>query len=159
MSKNKPRTIALKIVGYVKSQATEDEIHKNKKNIVSEIVLEKSLSKGLLGIESFSHIYIIYYMHGIPKAETLELRKHPGHREDSPEVGVFAVREPARPNPIGLTIVELIGRKGNVLKVKGLDAINGSPVIDIKPYDYIDVIQDIRVPDWWTSVHPSHAKK
>src|SRR5208283_2385578 len=116
---------------------------KNSKNIVSEVILEKRFTRALLGIEKYSHIYIIYFMHGIESVERLELRRHPRHRKDLAKVGVLSIREPVGPNPIGLTIVELLGRKGNVLKVKGLDALNESPVLDIKPYDHIDVIHDI----------------
>ena len=157
MSKGKPKTIVLKPIGYVKSKATEDEFRKNRKNIVSKVILEKRLTRALLGIENFSHIYVIYFMHGIQRAERLELRRHPRRRKDLAKVGVLAIREPARPNPIGLTIIELLGRKGNVLKVKGLDALNESPVLDIKPYDHMDVIRDIKVPDWWLSAHSSYA--
>jgi tRNA (adenine37-N6)-methyltransferase len=154
-----PRTIDLQVIGFVRNRASQGEIRKNKKNIVSEIVIEKDLSRALLGIESYSHIFVIYFMHEIPEEERMQLRKHPRHQKELKKVGVFAVREPARPNPIGLTIVELLGRKGNVLKVKGLDALNGSPVLDIKPYDYMDVTKNIRVPEWWSSIHPLHAPR
>jgi len=149
--------IVIEPIGYVKTKAAGDEFRKNSKNIVSEVILKKKFTRALLGIEKYSHIYIIFFMHGIGSAERLELRRHPRHRTDLAKVGVLAIREPVRPNPIGLTIVELLGRKGNVLKVKGLDALNESPVLDIKPYDHIDVKKDIRVPDWWFSAHPSHA--
>ena len=153
------KTISLNPIGHVKSEASHQEIRKNKKDIISEIVVRKNLSRALLGIESYSHIFVIYFMHEIPEEERMQLRKHPRHQKELKKVGVFAVREPARPNPIGLTVVELLGRKGNVLKVKGLDALNDSPVLDIKPYDYMDVTKNIRVPKWWSSIHPSHAPK
>jgi len=155
----KEKAINLKPIGYIEIDASEDEIRKNKKNIISQIVLERNLAKGLLGIENYSHIFVIYFMHEIARSERMKLRKHPKHREDLAQVGVFAVREPARPNPIGLTVVELLGRKGNVLKVKGLDALDGSPVLDIKPYDYMDVKESIKVPKWWAAIHPTHMPK
>jgi tRNA-Thr(GGU) m(6)t(6)A37 methyltransferase TsaA len=76
------------------------------------------------------------------------LAAHPWHRTDLPEVGVFCARGPARPNPIGLAIVDLLKRDNNVLTVKALDAYDGTPVLDIKPYDYHDAISGFRVPEW-----------
>ena len=66
-----------------------------------------------------------------------------------PLIGVFATRSPHRPNPIGLTLVELVKRKRNILTVKGLDAINGTPILDLKPYDSWDSAENILVPNWW----------
>lgn len=154
-----PKTVALQAIGYVRNKAPKDEVGKNRKNIVSEIVLDKRLTRALLGIESYSHIYVIYFMHEVLKKERRELRRRPGHGNELAKVGVFAIRGRVRPNPMGLTVVELLGRKRNVLKVRGLDAFNGSPVLDIKPYDHMDVIPEIKVPDWWFVAHPSHAPK
>jgi tRNA (Thr-GGU) A37 N-methylase len=64
-------------------------------------------------------------------------------------MGAFAVRTNLRPNPIGLTVVELLKVEGNVLEVRGLDAFDGTPVLDIKPYDPWDVVKQVRVPAWW----------
>ncbi len=74
---------------------------------------------------------------------------HPGGRKDYPLVGVFATRLPARPNPICVTTAELLERKGNVLKVRGLDAVDGSPLVDIKPHlPSYDAPSNVRLPDW-----------
>jgi len=75
-------------------------------------------------------------------------------REDFPLLGIFATRSPVRPNPILATIVRLLERKGNVLKVQGIEAINGSPILDIKPQtdDQYDADQR-RIPDWIREVH------
>ncbi|MFZ8782963.1 MAG: TrmO family methyltransferase domain-containing protein [Desulfurococcaceae archaeon] len=69
-------------------------------------------------------------------------------RLHSPEVGVFATRSPNRPNPIGITVVELLFIEKPIIRVRGLDAWTGTPVLDIKPYDYYDVVKNPRVP-WW----------
>ena len=79
----------------------------------------------------------------------LTTRAH--RRADSPEVGLFATRTRERPNPIGLAIVELLSRDANVLTVKGLDAYDGSPVLDIKPYNEHADIAGFRAPAWWTA--------
>ena len=68
---------------------------------------------------------------------------------DLPLLGVFATRTMFRPNPIGLTLVELLKVEGNVLTVKGLDAYDGTPVLDVKPFDAWDNATDAKVPEWW----------
>jgi tRNA-Thr(GGU) m(6)t(6)A37 methyltransferase TsaA len=86
-------------------------------------------AEGLRDLEGFSHVYLIYHMH---KAGPAKLIVKP-FLEDA-ERGVFATRAPRRPNPIGLSIVRLIRREGNVLHLDGVDALDGSPLLDIKPY-------------------------
>jgi len=89
----------------------------------------KEFEEGLQDIEGFSHIIVIYWFH---KSQGYHLLvKTPW--DDKPH-GVFATRSPHRPCPLGLTVSELLGREKNILKVKGLDAIDGTPVLDIKPY-------------------------
>jgi tRNA (adenine37-N6)-methyltransferase len=87
------------------------------------------LVDGLLDIEGFSHLYVIWVF---DRAEGFALRGTPP-TDDRPH-GVFATRSPRRPNPIGLTVVELQGRDGNRLRVRGIDMLDGTPVLDIKPY-------------------------
>ena len=87
------------------------------------------LEAGLTDIEGFSHLYVIWVFH---KAEGYELVAIPP-TDDRPH-GVFATRGPYRPNPIGLTVVRLLRRDGNQLRVRGLDMLNGTPILDIKPY-------------------------
>jgi len=96
---------------------------------VSEIRVYDEFSEGLKDIEMFSHLHIFYWLHG-SEGFTLSV-KTPW---DTKEHGLFATRTPRRPSPIGYAVVELIKRKGNVLKVRGLDAIDGTKVLDIKPY-------------------------
>ncbi|TKJ30779.1 MAG: tRNA (N6-threonylcarbamoyladenosine(37)-N6)-methyltransferase TrmO [Chloroflexi bacterium B3_Chlor] len=101
--------------------------------IESQIVIDPEFAEGLDGVEEFSHIVVLFWLDR-PRDKQAPLKVHPEAREDMPLVGVFATRAPVRPNPIGLTTVELLGRDGNVLLVRGLDAYNGTPVLDIKPY-------------------------
>jgi len=116
---------------------------------LSRIEIFDEYEPALLGIEGFSHLLILYWMHKLPEGERGILRVHPRGRPDLPLVGVFASRSKARPNPIGLTVVELVGRSGRELVVRGLDALDGSPVIDIKPYIPIsDRAPRPRVPKW-----------
>ena len=146
------RELSFKPIGYVRTSADEDQIRKDRKNVVSEIIISEELAEALDGIEEFSHLFIIFYMHKA-LTEQLSLKVHPRGRLDLPLVGVFATKSPYRPNPIGVTLVELIKRNGNTIKVRGLDAINGTPVIDMKPYDPLDLALEARVPEWWIKLH------
>ena len=76
-----------------------------------------------------------------------------------PLLGAFATRTPHRPNPIGLTLVELLEVEGNVVTVRGLDAFDGTPVLDMKPFDYWDVAEDARVPEWWMKLEKEKQGK
>ena len=117
--------------------------------VVSEIVLDESLTDGLDGIEAFSHLLILFWMHRAAEAEPVRMRRHPQGREDIPEVGIFAQRARHRPNPIGVTAVQLLRREKNRLFVQGLDAIHGTPVVDVKPYvPAFDAVDSPRVPEW-----------
>lgn len=116
---------------------------------LSRIEVFKKYEPALLGIEGFSHLLVLYWMHKLPKGERGLLRVHPKGRPDLPLVGVFASRSRARPNPIGLTLVELVRRSGSELVVRGLDALEGTPVIDIKPYiPSSDRASGAKVPSW-----------
>ncbi len=86
-------------------------------------------AEGLLDIEGFSHLYVIW---AFDQAAGFELVGTPP-TDDRPH-GVFATRSPRRPNPIGLTVVELLSREGPVLRVRGVDMLDGTPILDIKPY-------------------------
>jgi len=104
-----------------------------KAKTISKIMIKKRYEKGLIGLNKFSHIFIIYFLDKINKAE---LFTYPGPLtiKKLPKVGVFASRSQYRPNPIALRLVRLLKVENNILTVKGLDGINKSPVLDIKPY-------------------------
>lgn len=118
-----------------------------KDKMISKIIVKKEFAKALDGIEDFSHVHIIFWLHNITSERPLTVTF-----ENLP-VGVFATRTPVHPNPLGLTLVELVTRKENILWVKGLDADDGTPVLDIKPYpDWshgLTVVTDFRIPQWY----------
>ena len=87
------------------------------------------LEAGLADIEGFSHLYVLWVF---DRVEGIELVSHPPNAMRSH--GVFATRSPARPNRLGLTVVELLGREGTRLRVRGVDMLDGTPVVDLKPY-------------------------
>lgn len=87
----------------------------------------------LAGLDAFSHVEVIFRMHGVDPAKIETGARHPRHREDWPKVGIFAQRGKNRPNRLGSTIARVIARSGRSLEVEGLDAIDGTPVVDLKP--------------------------
>ena len=143
--------IVLNPIGYVKTSASGDQV--KSKSLVSQIVIQDKFSGGLGGISSYSHVYVLFYLDQITDEQRKTLKVHPRGRLDLPLTGVFAVRTMLRPNPIGLTVVELVRVDDNVLTVRGLDAFDGTPVLDIKPMDPWDNREDLRVPEWWQKLN------
>ncbi len=149
--------IELKPIGFVKTKAVGKEV-RDPSN-VSKIVLRQDLTEALDGIEDFSHLFVIFWMHEISKEERRTMKVHPRGRMDMPLLGVFATRTPHRPNPIGLTLVELLRVEGNIVTVRGLDAFDGTPVLDIKPFDHWDRTEDVKVPEWWMRLEKERSEK
>ena len=142
--------IELEPIGFVKTNTIRKEV--KKRSNVSEIILREDLVETLHGIEDFSHLYVIFWLHEVPKGERKTVKVHPRGRRDLPLLGIFATRTPHRPNPIGLTLVELIKVNDNTLTIRGLDAYDGTPIIDIKPFDMWDTTEDVKVPKWWAKL-------
>jgi tRNA-Thr(GGU) m(6)t(6)A37 methyltransferase TsaA len=147
--------INLEFIGKITSDYKfPEELHfaceKGLKTInYSKIILKEEYAKGLKGLEKFSHIFVIYIL---DKADKIELITHPGPLsiKDLEKVGVFASRSQYRPNHIALRLVKLINVNNNELTVEGLDAINDSKVLDIKPYiPGFDRPSEFKVAKWY----------
>ncbi len=137
----------LEPIGYVKSPES-DQIDHGWGKIISEIHLEQSFRPGLSGLEEFSHALIVFHMHKASMNIETDLVRRPQGREDMPNLGIFSQRAKHRPNPIGVTTVEIISVADGVLKVRGLDAINNTPILDIKPYfPQFDRVE-AKTPEW-----------
>lgn len=137
--------IKLNPIGVVKNNVKKPRFG-NFANEISEIIIDKKFTEALTGIDDYSHVIIVYWM---DKVKDYVIKHQPQGNPNVPVVGIFACRCPQRPNPIGMTTVKLIGHKGNKLKVKGLDVIDGTPVIDIKPYwPQYDKVENGKIPDW-----------
>ena len=121
--------------------------------VISELVIESDLTGILDGVESYSHLLILYWAHRVPPEGRLLTQVHPMGTKDFPLVGIFATASPARTNPICVTPVRLLERRANVLRVEGLDAIDGSPLVDIKPYvPSFYAATDVTVAHWMAQV-------
>jgi tRNA-Thr(GGU) m(6)t(6)A37 methyltransferase TsaA len=133
-------------IAYVRN----DNDKGNKKSAVSQIVVNEEYKDAVCGISEFSHIVVVFAFDKImEKGEDLPLKRRAKGRSDMPLVGIFSLRTPFRPNPIGITTVRLLSVKENLLTVEGLDAFDNTPVLDIKPYnDLFDRVKDAKIPDW-----------
>ena len=117
---------------------------------ISTIRIYEEFCPGLLGIEGYSHLIVLYWFHerDTPRHRGT-LRVYPRRGRVNRLRGVYACRSPSRPNPVGHTVVELVGVEGCELTVRGLDALEGSPLVDIKPYSpRSDSFPEARTPDW-----------
>jgi len=130
----------------VKGLPKEAPRPRSKLEVESVIEVYEDYVPGLRGLEEYSHAIIVYQLNEV---KGYKLSARPWGRSDMPEVGVFASRSPYRPNPIGLTVVEIMEVEPPRLVVRGLDAWEGTPVLDIKPYNYYDIVRCPRVPEWF----------
>jgi tRNA-Thr(GGU) m(6)t(6)A37 methyltransferase TsaA len=151
-------------IGIVKSKADKEVLKYSNKDIKldydvalrqgtdlkkSEIIINEEYLDCLEGIEDFSHLIILFWTHKVPNNARQIKKVHPAGLKEMPIKGIFATRSPVRPNPICKTTVKLIERKGATLVVEGLDAIDNTPVIDIKPHlPFYDSPLNVKLADW-----------
>lgn len=134
-------------IGIVRNAVVEPRPH-GWEDLRSDIILEEELSPMLEGIDGYSHVIIVFTFHRVPDLERRD-RVRPRGDARIPEQGVLATRSQLRPNPIGVAVVRLMKRRKNILRVQGLDAIDGTPVLDIKPYfPNHDAVPNAAIPDW-----------
>ncbi len=120
---------------------------------VAEIEVYPEMADLLDGIEDFSHLLVLYWAHLVPEEGRSLLKVHPIGRKEFPLTGIFATCSPARPNPVLANAVRLLERKANVLRVSGLEAVDGTPLVDIKPYVPMYFrVEDARLSDWMNRI-------
>lgn len=111
----------------------------------------KKYKDALKGLDGFSHVFVLYWFdrNDIREKRSI-LQVHPRGNKNNPLTGVFACRAPVRPNLIALSLCKIISVKNNIVYIENIDALNNSPILDLKPYiPSIDhIIKDVRVPDW-----------
>ncbi len=137
--------ITLRPIGFVRNSVKEPRFG-GFADEISEIIVDEKFTEALDGIEDYSHVIIVYWM---DKVKGHVIKHQPQGNPNVPVVGIFACRCPQRPNPVGMTTVRLLERRGNRIKVKGLDVLDGTPVIDIKPYwPQYDRVENGKIPEW-----------
>jgi tRNA (adenine37-N6)-methyltransferase len=153
-------SIQLSPIGFVKAKFTgEDTRNLTVEEQEADIEILDEYADGLEGIDGFSHLLIFFYMDKITTENRKRLKIKPRivvryglNLEEVPLVGVFCLDSPNRPNPIGLSVVRLLWRKGKILHVKGLDALNETPVLDIKPYSPARKAEKFELPEWYKEI-------
>jgi len=115
----------------------------------SRIEVLPEYAAGLAGIEGFSHLIVLTWLHRTPPRDRAAVALEYEEKSGAREIGVFALRVPARPNPIGVSVVPLVRCEGVTLVVRGLDAVDSTPVLDLKPYlPRYDSVPEASLPDW-----------
>ena len=144
-------SITLQPIGIVRSPIADSSRDEYWGGIVSTIELDPSTvgAEATTGLDQFSHIQVVYHFHQVAPENIERSARHPRGREDWPEVGILSQRAKRRPNRIGISTCRLLKVDGLRLTVEGLDAIDGSPVIDVKPYmAEFGPRGEVRQPNW-----------
>ena len=151
----KEERIVLRPVGIVHREATDDEVRNRKLGLKSSIEIFQEFSEAIEGLNGFSHIFVLGYFNrlrpeqvGPLKVKPRGLLKHGLRLDDLPLVGVFALDSPTRPNPIGLSLVPLVRVENRFIEVADLDLFDGTPVLDIKPYQPSYRVDSYKLPPW-----------
>ena len=137
--------VSYRPIGVVRNRVRESRAQ-GWQDVRSDIILRDDLVQALDGVEGFSHVIVIFHIDRVPEeARRLKLRVG----TDAAERGVLATRSQLRPNPVGVAVVPVLHRRQGVLRVRGLDALDGTPVLDIKPYlPRYDTILEAKLPPW-----------
>ena len=152
--------VCYKPIGFVSVDASDEEVKRCwDKGLISQIKILPEYAEGLRGLDGFSHIIVVFHLHKVDEKHRRTLKVKPRGwlrfgipLQDIPEVGVFATESPHRPNPIGISIVELLHVNKTSLTVRGLDAYNGTPILDIKPYTPSRVVEIKSLPKWYLNL-------
>ena len=140
--------IRLSPIGHVRSAVTAQR-DDSWGAVTARIELLPELAPGLQGLEEFSHAIVLTYLHEATYDPERHLQRRPRGLAHLPQIGIFAQRAKDRPNPIGVTAVRILGVEEGALLVRGLDAIDGTPILDIKPYvPEFDQVADPAGPAW-----------
>ena len=135
-------------IGWVRNGVAGADRH-DWSSVRSRIVLRPGLTGALQGLEGFSHLIVVCWLDHVSDAERRLTEVHPAGDPSLPARGVLALRTHHRPNPVGVSVVALEGIDGAVLRVRGLDAADHTPVLDLKPYiPHYDSVPEARLPEW-----------
>jgi tRNA-Thr(GGU) m(6)t(6)A37 methyltransferase TsaA len=125
-------SIELRPIGFVRTDAEELPRHWSVSEVEGTLVIDEGYSEGLRDIEPGQRIVVIFHFHRSPRFSPEFLRQTSG--QDGREAGVFSLCSPIRPNPVGMSVLEVLGVRGANVDVRMLDALDGTPILDIKPH-------------------------
>ena len=151
--------IELESIGTVRNSVTEplDDIWGGLESVIE---LDCFPAEALTGLSDYSHVEVVFHFHQLAESDAIRDARHPRSRTDWPKVGIFAQRAKRRPNRIGVTVCRLLAVEGTKLRVEGLDAIDGTPVLDIKPYvREFGPKGEVRQPKWASELMAGYWKK
>jgi tRNA-Thr(GGU) m(6)t(6)A37 methyltransferase TsaA len=147
--------IVLKPIGVVHTNASDNQIKEENKEVEAVVEIFPKFEEALEGLDGYSHLLLLSYLHKLRPDQIGPLKVKPKRAirrgftlEELPTLGVFALDSPTRPNPIGLTLVRLIKRNGRRLFVEGIDLFDGTPIVDIKPYQSDYQVNKYAMPEW-----------
>ena len=159
----KNESICLKPVGVVKTGFSDIEVSDSwPRGVKGMIELFEDYAEGILGLEEFSHLIVLAWLHKVSENEknVLKVRYRRFTRlgiklEELPEVGVFASDSPHRPNPIAISVLKILEIRGNKIFVDGLDLYDGTPVLDLRAYTPSYAVQKFSIPSWYRQLSRS----
>lgn len=125
-------SIELEPIGFVRVEAEDVPRSWRRSELEGALIIGESYLEGLVDIEPGQRIVVIFNFHRSPEFSTELLRQTPPH--SGKQTGIFSICSPVRPNPIGMSVLEVLGMEGATVRVKGLDMLDGTPILDIKPY-------------------------
>ena len=155
--------IRFKPIGLIHTRAIADEVKAGGQE--GELEIFPEFADALDGVDGYSHLFVLTYFHrlrpeqiGLLKVKPRALLRRGFKLEELPELGVFALDSPTRPNPIGLTLVRVLRREENRITVSGLDFFDSTPILDIKPYRDQYRTDEFTVPDWFRKLAESTGR-
>ena len=144
---NDSASITLQSIGLVRNGET-DAARLDWSRVRSRIVLSDGLADALLGLSDYSHVIVVGWLHELPEAMRARHQAYPSGDERYPLQGALALRG-ARPNPLSVTVCRLLKIEGEIMEVEGLDLVEGTPVLDVKPYiAAYDAVSKASIPKW-----------
>jgi len=148
--------IVLKPIGVVHTTASDNEVKEEHREIEAVVEIFSEFEEALEGLDGYSHLFIFSYLHKLRPDQMGPLKVKPKRAvkrgfklEELPTLGVFALDSPTRPNPVGLTLVRLLKRRGGKLFVVGIDLFDGTPIIDVKAYNPDYEAKVYSMPEWY----------
>ena len=125
-------SISFKPIGFVQTDVQQVPRHWTVSEVEGKLVIDEAYLEGLKDIKTGQRIVVIFHFHQSPAFSSEFLIQRPPHREE--RLGVFSICSPIRPNPIGMSVIKVLQVEGNIIHVRGLDMLDGTPILDIKPH-------------------------